>query len=150
MSACPFCQPDAERIAFDTGDVVGLWDAFPISPGHLLVIPRRHVASWFEATPAEHAALTSAVITARQAIEARGHRPDGYTIGVNVGAAGGQTVPHLHLHVIPRYVGDVPNPRGGIRHVIPGKGDYLAPFDKGADAIQTDLPHEALKALGRF
>jgi diadenosine tetraphosphate (Ap4A) HIT family hydrolase len=83
------------------------------------------VASWFEATDEERAALNEAIDIARQAIEAAGHRPDGYNIGINVGGAAGQTVPHLHVHVIPRYRGDVEDPTGGVRHVIPSKGNYL-------------------------
>jgi HKD family nuclease/diadenosine tetraphosphate (Ap4A) HIT family hydrolase len=135
-TTCPFCQPDGERVAFAHDDVIGLWDGFPVSPGHLLVIPKRHFPTWFEATSQEYAALTAGIEKARRTIEER-HRPDGYNIGINVGAAGGQTVPHLHVHVIPRYAGDVPNPRGGIRHVIPGKADYLAPQRATADPHTT-------------
>jgi superfamily II DNA or RNA helicase/diadenosine tetraphosphate (Ap4A) HIT family hydrolase len=123
---CPFCQPSVERIAFVDELVFALWDAFPVSPGHLLVIPRRHFPTWFEATPEEHAALVEGIHRGRAAIEGR-HRSDGFNIGVNIGLAAGQTVPHLHVHLIPRTLGDVPNPRGGVRHIIPGKGDYLTP-----------------------
>ena len=129
---CPFCPPDEERVAFAQDEVIGLWDGFPVSPGHLLVIPKRHFPTWFEAAEQEHRAIIKGIETAKRTIEAR-HRPDGYNIGVNVGPAGGQTVPHLHVHVIPRYTGDVPHARGGIRHVIPGKGDYLDPA-RGAKA----------------
>jgi superfamily II DNA or RNA helicase len=82
------------------------------------------VASWFEATEGERAELTAAIAEARAAVE-QGHRPDGYNIGVNVGPAAGQTIFHLHVHVIPRYEGDVPVPLGGVRHVIPAKADYV-------------------------
>jgi diadenosine tetraphosphate (Ap4A) HIT family hydrolase len=99
-------------------------DAFPVSPGHTLIVPRRLVATWFEATDAEQHALLALAATVRDALEVE-FRPDGYNLGVNVGAAAGQTVMHLHLHVIPRYNGDVRDPRGGVRHVIPGKGNYL-------------------------
>jgi diadenosine tetraphosphate (Ap4A) HIT family hydrolase len=92
-----------------------------VSPGHALVIPRRHVATWFDASLEEKAELLAAVDAARAAIE-RTNSPDGYNIGVNVGAAAGQTVFHLHVHVIPRYKGDVKEPRGGVLHVLPGKG----------------------------
>ncbi len=98
-------------------------DGFPVTDGHTLVITRRLVASWFDATPAERAALLDLVDQVRRRLDET-HRPDGYNIGVNVGAAAGQTVPHLHLHVIPRYRGDMPDPRGGVRHVIPWKGNY--------------------------
>lgn len=122
---CPFCSPDTGRVFFDSPLVVGLWDAFAVNPGHALLVPRRHVATWFDAALEEQMALLGAIEAARRAIEAR-HRPDGYNLGVNIGSAGGQTVPHLHLHVIPRYSGDVPDPRGGVRHVIPARGNYLA------------------------
>lgn len=124
--ACPFCGPPADNVFF-TGDlVIGIWDAFPVSPGHALLIPRRHVADWFEATPEEQAELLRAATVAKAVIETR-YRPNGYNLGINAGAAAGQTVFHLHFHVIPRYTGDVPDPRGGVRHVIPSKANYLTP-----------------------
>jgi diadenosine tetraphosphate (Ap4A) HIT family hydrolase len=100
-------------------------DAFPVSPGHTLVVPRRLVATWFDATRAEQHALLDLVEVVRRALDAE-RQPDGYNVGFNAGIAAGQTVLHLHVHVIPRYAGDVPDPRGGVRHVIPGKGNYLA------------------------
>lgn len=121
--ACPFCTPDPARVFLEAPLVLALWDAFPVSPGHALIVPRRHVAGWFDATPEEQAALTATIAAVRETIECA-HRPDGYNLGVNVGAAAGQTVFHLHLHVIPRYLGDVPDPRGGVRHVVPSKAKY--------------------------
>ncbi len=100
-------------------------DAFPVSPGHTLVVPRRLVATWFDATRDEQHAILALVDTLKHALDAE-FRPDGYNVGFNAGEAAGQTVLHLHIHVIPRYAGDVPDPRGGVRHVIPGKGNYLA------------------------
>jgi diadenosine tetraphosphate (Ap4A) HIT family hydrolase len=88
-------------------------------------MPRRHVASLFEATEAERRALWQALGRARAALEREFH-PDGYNLGVNDGAAAGQTVMHLHVHLIPRYRGDVADPRGGVRHCIPGRGYYRA------------------------
>jgi len=124
MNACPFCSPERHRVFFDEGGpFVCLWDAFPASPGHALVVSRRHVPTWFEASLEEREALVRGIDIAQQAIVAR-HKPAGFNIGVNVGAAAGQTVGHLHVHVIPRYEGDVPNPRGGVRGVMPGKADY--------------------------
>ena len=123
MSTCPFCPPPAARTFLETPDLLALWDAYPASPGHALIIPRRHVATWFDATDAERAALAAATEQVKAEIE-KLHRPDGYNIGINVGEAAGQTVFHLHVHVIPRYRGDVAQPRGGVRHVIPGRGDY--------------------------
>lgn len=99
-------------------------DLYPVSPGHTLVIPRRLIATWFEATPEEQAAIFQLVDEVKRKLDAE-HSPDGYNIGINAGEAAGQTVMHLHVHVIPRYRGDVDDPRGGVRHVIPGKGNYL-------------------------
>ena len=121
---CPFCSlEDADRVFHRDDLVVSLWDGFPVSPGHALVVPRRHVAGWFEATPDEQAALVRPLDAARAAVLER-HSPDGFNIGVNVGAAAGQTVFHLHVHLIPRYAGDVPDPRGGVRRVIPDRASY--------------------------
>jgi superfamily II DNA or RNA helicase/diadenosine tetraphosphate (Ap4A) HIT family hydrolase len=131
---CPFCDRGASELLYADQHVVAFLDAYPVSRGHALVVPRRHVADWFSATEAEQQALTSAIKHVRRCLDEQ-FIPDGYNIGVNVGAAAGQTVFHLHLHVIPRYLGDVPNPRGGVRHIIPGKGDYTAslrPTDDGA------------------
>ena len=101
-------------------------DAFPVSPGHTLVVPRRLIAGWFEATAQERQALFDLVDEIKRQLDAGPSPPQGYNIGINVGEAAGQTIAHLHVHVIPRYSGDVPDPRGGVRHVIPGKGNYLA------------------------
>ena len=111
----------------------GIWDAFAVSDGHALVVTKRHVGGWFDATPAERAALTEGVAVSRDSI-LKTYSPDGFNIGINVGTAAGQTIPHLHVHVIPRYASDVADPRGGVRHVIPGRGNYLAP------AITSRLP----------
>nr|WP_228530930.1 MULTISPECIES: DUF3427 domain-containing protein [Myxococcaceae] len=136
---CPFCSPRAEQV-FHEGELVrGLWDAFPVSPGHALLVTRRHVPTWFEATDAERAELTAATLLARQTI-LRHYPAEGFNLGVNAGEVAGQTVPHLHLHVIPRVPGDVPDPRGGVRHVIPGKANYLAPGAAG--------PHPRLLTRG--
>ncbi len=122
-SSCPFCSVPREQRFYDGPLVFGIWDSHPASPGHALLIPKRHVSTWFEATPSEQAELLAATAQARSAIEAT-HTPDGYNIGINIGAAAGQTVFHLHVHMIPRYTGDVAKPRGGVRHVVPGRGEY--------------------------
>lgn len=123
---CPFCEPPPDRVFLQHDQVVGLWDAFPVSPGHALLVPRRHVPTWFEATGAEQVALVRAITDAKAAIEQH-HQPDGYNIGINCGAAAGQTVFHLHVHLIPRFRDDVHDPRGGVRHVIADKANYLSP-----------------------
>jgi superfamily II DNA or RNA helicase/diadenosine tetraphosphate (Ap4A) HIT family hydrolase len=123
-TACPFCTPDPARVFLRLPIVYALWDGFPVSDGHALIIPHRHVSTWFDATAEERAALLGAIDAVCSVIGAQ-WGADGFNIGVNVGEAAGQTVPHLHLHVIPRRRGDVPDPLGGVRHVIPGKGNYL-------------------------
>ncbi len=104
--------------------MIGVWDAYPVSPGHALLLPRRHVATFFEASRDEQSALLAALDAARAIIDER-RRPDGYNIGINHGAAAGQTIFHLHVHLIPCYSGDVTDPRGGVRFVIPNKANYL-------------------------
>ena len=98
-------------------------DGFPVTPGHSLIIPKRHISSFFDTTPDERDALLSLLDQAKQ-LAAEEFKPDGYNIGINDGAAAGQTVPHLHIHLIPRYAGDLDDPRGGVRWVIPDKADY--------------------------
>jgi superfamily II DNA or RNA helicase/diadenosine tetraphosphate (Ap4A) HIT family hydrolase/HKD family nuclease len=122
--ACPFCLSNADRVFYRDSLVIGLWDRFPVTPGHALLIPIRHVATWFEASIEERMALMHAVDAARLAIESN-FGADGYNIGINNGEAAGQTVMHLHVHVIPRRRGDILDPRGGVRHVIPEKGNYI-------------------------
>ena len=98
-------------------------DTYPTSPGHTLVIPRRHVSSFFDLTPEEVAACMGLIKEEKRLIDEE-FRPDGYNIGVNVGPAAGQSILHVHIHIIPRYKGDVENPQGGVRHVIPKKAHY--------------------------
>ncbi|WP_311733377.1 HIT family protein [Variovorax sp. Sphag1AA] len=99
------------------------WDINPVSPGHLLVLTRRHVADFFEVTPAEREALMALLLQAHERVR-KDHHPDGFNVGVNVGDAAGQTIGHVHVHLIPRYNGDTPEPRGGVRRVIPRKQSY--------------------------
>ncbi|HYD48438.1 MAG TPA: HIT family protein, partial [Terriglobales bacterium] len=142
-AACPFCSVEPERIFHAGTRILGLWDGFPVSDGHALLIPKRHVATWFDASIEERSELTEGVSIARDAIGRR-YQPDGFNVGINVGEAAGQTVFHLHVHVIPRYRGDMANPRGGVRHVIPGKGYYQVPVD--GDGI--GLVNDAAAAYG--
>jgi ATP adenylyltransferase len=121
--SCPFCHPDPNLVFHQTDEFLALWDRYPVSPGHALIIPRRHVADWFEATAKEQSALTDALPIARETIQKK-HQPDGFNIGINVGEAAGQTVFHLHVHLIPRYKGDQDDPRGGVRRLIPHKARY--------------------------
>lgn len=120
---CPFCNPKPERIVVAGVAAMALWDSYPLNPGHVLLVPRRHVRSWFEATLAERDEMLRLADDARRIVIER-HRPDGFNLGLNDGAAAGQTVPHVHLHLVPRYRGDVADPRGGVRWIIPERARY--------------------------
>ena len=122
----PFLAIPASAVLAANRSAFVIADRFPVSPGHALVVPRRVIATWWEATDEERADMLALVDEVKRQLDAE-RRPDGYNVGFNAGAAAGQTVGHLHIHVIPRYRGDVPDPRGGVRHVIPGKGNYLLP-----------------------
>ena len=122
---CPFCLPAAGQVAFAGPLIKAIWDAFPVTEGHLLLTPHRHVAIWSELHASEQAALIGAIETAQALLNER-HAPDGFNVGFNQGVAAGQTIDHFHIHVIPRRAGDVADPRGGVRHVIPARGNYLA------------------------
>jgi len=122
---CPFCHLDANRIMAEDELTIVYRDGFPVSLGHSVIIPRRHFATLFDATEAEQAALLKALAHAKDIID-KYHQPDGYNIGINHGQAGGQSVPHLHIHLIPRYRGDKEDPRGGVRWVLPDKAKYWA------------------------
>lgn len=123
VSECPFCSIDPKRVFRETALTASLWDAFPVSPGHALIVPRRHVASWADATFEEKRDLLDAIDAVRHVIDGR-HHPNGYNVGFNDGRAAGQTVMHLHVHVIPRYEGDAADPRGGVRWVLPARARY--------------------------
>lgn len=121
---CVFCNlsPNCELIC-ETATCVAFYDGYPVSPGHTLIIPKRHVASFFELTKHEREAMNIMLLFVKKKIDERFH-PDGYNIGINVNEAAGQSVFHVHMHLIPRYKGDVPNPKGGVRGVIPSKQSY--------------------------
>jgi len=121
--ACPFCSLPDERILERDELALVIRDGFPVSRGHTLVLPRRHVGSWFELTTEERQALLERLDRAKAALDAE-HAPDGYNIGINDGPAAGQTIAHLHVHLIPRYAGDAEDPRGGVRWVFPHKAVY--------------------------
>jgi ATP adenylyltransferase len=121
MENCPFCNISNVMIC-ESNLAISFYDSFPTSPGHTLVVPKRHVETYFGCTPAEKAELWAMVEKVIRALQER--NPDGFNIGFNIGEAAGQTVFHCHIHVIPRYRGDVPNPRGGVRHAVIGKGYY--------------------------
>lgn len=120
---CPLCKPDREGIWFENQTGLVSWDAFPISQGHALVIPKRHVATMYDLPMEMQTALWMLVAEVRNRLKEE-LRPDGLNIGLNDGEAAGQTVMHAHIHIIPRWNGDVPDPRGGIRWIIPDKAQY--------------------------
>lgn len=132
---CPFCRTPDSQVLFRNEHVFAVWDRYPVAEGHLLVITNRHISNWFEATEEEHLAIIRGLEQGRKVI-ADEFSINEYNIGVNVGQAAGQTIPHLHVHLIPRREGDVIDPRGGIRHVIPGKGNYLKTSPAGVDLLR--------------
>lgn len=120
---CPFCSLPPSRIVLENERALAIRDGFPVSPGHTLIIPQRHVQSFFEATSEEVGDMLDLLKKAREGLQAE-LDPAGFNIGINDGEAAGQTVMHLHLHLIPRFKGDVPEPRGGVRWIFPDKADY--------------------------
>ena len=119
---CPFCTLHPERILLSNAVGWVIRDGFPVSPGHTLVIPQRHVGSFFDLTDDERNGLMALLAQAQAGLAAE-FAPAGYNVGINDGAAAGQTVPHLHIHLIPGFDGDLPDPRG-VRWVIPDKARY--------------------------
>lgn len=120
---CPFCSVPSERIREECENAFVVDDVFPVSRGHTLVILRRHTPDFFDLTREETTSLLQLLWQARARLDSS-LNPSGYNIGVNVGHEAGQTVMHVHVHLIPRYMGDTPNPIGGVRNVIPGKACY--------------------------
>ncbi len=119
---CPFCDTEGVVVLRNALAYVR-FDKNPVNPGHCLIIPFRHVSDFFETTPEERQAMLTLADEAKAMLELK-FSPDGYNLGLNVGTVAGQTVPHVHLHLIPRYTGDVDQPRGGVRGVIPSKQNY--------------------------
>lgn len=121
---CPFCNlnPKVELIS-ETATAVAFLDSFPVNQGHTLIVPKRHIANYFDLSIHEQRALWLVVNRCRTTIQKR-FNPDGFNVGINVGETAGQSVFHVHIHLIPRYKGDVENPRGGVRGVIPNKQNY--------------------------
>lgn len=120
---CPFCKVSTSEIVLKNELCFARWDKYPVSDGHVLIIPFRHFSNYFDVTQHEKNAIWSLVDDMKHVIRQE-NSPDGYNIGINIGRAAGQTIPHLHVHVIPRYEGDMADPRGGVRGVIPEKQKY--------------------------
>lgn len=123
--ACLFCNKEDSRnkIIIENDFCYARWDNFPVSPGHAEVVPKKHIESFFDLTDEEIIKINILIKELKNLIQEK-YNPDAYNIGINDGEAAGRTIHHLHIHLIPRYKGDVENPRGGVRHIIPGKGSY--------------------------
>jgi ATP adenylyltransferase len=119
---CIFCHLD-RPISAETRLCFAFLDSFPVSNGHTLIIPKRHVISIWDMTTDEYTDAFNLVRQVKDLLQEQ-FNPQGFNVGVNCGQAAGQSVFHAHVHVIPRYTGDVPSPKGGVRNIIPGKGDY--------------------------
>lgn len=150
--ACPFCVTDPSRVAFQSDQIRAIYDAFPVTEGHLLIVPRRHVPRWEDLSAQERDALIAGVERGRALLKGQ-YDPDAFNVGYNDGSAAGQTIPHFHIHIIPRRTGDVADPRGGVRHVIPSKGNYLKPGpDTAVPSSNMDLltraPHRLALIAG--
>jgi len=120
---CAFCTLPPGRVIDENAAAFVIRDGYPVSPGHTLLIPKRHTGSFFDLTEQERGDLFALLDRAKLVLD-KELQPHGYNIGINDGAAAGQTVPHLHVHLIPRFEGDLPDPRGGVRWIIPDKADY--------------------------
>jgi diadenosine tetraphosphate (Ap4A) HIT family hydrolase len=120
---CPFCRLETSRIRLESEFARAFLDGFPVTEGHTLVIPKRHVSSLFELTETEQSDVLRLVAEVRASL-LHELQPEGFNIGLNDGIPAGQTVMHAHVHVIPRRHGDVADPRGGVRWIIPDKAAY--------------------------
>lgn len=118
---CPFCSP--EEMVFSNDLAFAIYDRFPVNEGHMLIIPRRHVEDFWSSTSEERRELGDLLEDCKKHLD-KSFGPAGYNIGINCGEAAGQTIFHLHIHLIPRYIGDIENPRGGVRGVIPSRRIY--------------------------
>ena len=121
---CIFCTEGLERALLKNELAYAMRDGFPVTDGHCLIIPFRHVETYFELSEREILACNALLLQTKQQLLSTDSSIGGFNIGVNSGEAAGQTIFHCHIHLIPRRSGDVENPRGGVRHLIPGKGFY--------------------------
>lgn len=155
--ACPFCTLDDSRIILSNDLAMAIYDDHPVTRGHTLIVPKRHIASFFELTKEEQASMFDLLSEIRERLKSlpsslsergEGHFPhppfqneldysipDGFNIGINDGAAAGQTVMHLHIHLIPRYSGDTSDPRGGVRWIMPEKAPYWKKFEPSENRL---------------
>ncbi len=120
---CVFCNYPRRKIILENDMAFAIYDKYPVNQGHMLLIPKRHFPDIFSATQEEILALHQLIKKAREYLVDK-YNPDGFNIGINLGEVAGQTIFHLHIHIIPRYLGDVKNPRGGIRNFKENIVDY--------------------------
>lgn len=121
---CPFCNPEREReLLLESATAYSVLDKFPVNPGHALIIPKRHTADYFDLSFKEQSACWFMANKVKEVLQKR-FNPNGFNVGININESAGQTVGHVHIHIIPRYNGDVDEPRGGIRGVIPERKNY--------------------------
>ncbi|WP_407270377.1 HIT family protein [Radiobacillus sp. PE A8.2] len=120
---CPFCSHTELKIELQNNLAIAFYDKYPVQKGHLLIIPKEHKQNYFDATPEQIMAIHELIREGKKLLDEK-YNPDGYNIGVNIGPYGGQTVNHLHFHLIPRYKGDIEDPLGGIRKAIPNLVPY--------------------------
>jgi diadenosine tetraphosphate (Ap4A) HIT family hydrolase len=116
MKECIFCNFNDKEVIAENRLAAAFYDKFPVNYGHVLIVPKRHVEDYFKATKEEIYAINDLIFEVKEIIDQK-FKPDGYNIGINVGYPAGQTIFHLHFHLIPRYKGDVPDPRGGVRKI---------------------------------
>ena len=125
QSPCPFCDESVElKIIAREGTVFAIRDKYPVTNLHTLILPLRHISDFFDLTPEEKADADRLLVSLRKAILTEDPSVTGFNVGINCGVSAGQTIRHAHIHLIPRREGDIPNPRGGVRGVIPAKMDY--------------------------
>ncbi len=116
MSACLFCDVAGDQRVIESKFFYAIFDKYPVNPGHLLIISKRHIPDLFSLEEAEFNDLYCMLTRAKQMLDAK-FNPDGFNMGVNCGEAAGQTIYHFHLHIIPRFKNDIENPRGGVRNI---------------------------------
>ena len=124
ITQCVFCGVSSDKVLLENDHAFAFWDAFLVTPPHLLVVPKRHTPDYFSITRDELTACDSLLRAAEAMVREQDPTVEGFNVGSNAGAVAGQTVFHCHFHLVPRRKGDIEDPRGGVRNVIPDKGSY--------------------------
>jgi ATP adenylyltransferase len=121
---CLFCNLNKDRIELENENAILFYDSYPVAKGHSLIIPKRHIADYFSLSATEIISINELLLKQKEKLLTEDNSIEGFNIGTNAGAAAGQTIMHCHIHLIPRRKGDMPDPRGGVRGVIPDKMKY--------------------------